>query len=406
MMNLDLNDFGYDLPDDKIAIYPLENRANCKLLVFNKNEITHSKFNDIPKIIPNDALLILNSTKVLPARILLNKPTGAEIELLLLEPKNNLDYQIAINIIKTAEWKCIVGGKNIKVGDVFYIIYENVSVKVEILKRYENQADVRFSWQPKKLSFGKVLENIGRMPLPPYIKRDVEMNDKENYQTIYANNEGSVAAPTAGLHFTSEILEELKCNGVKINELILHIGLGTFVPISTDIDKHKMHSEKIFVSKETVANLFNQYAKNKPVIATGTTSLRTLESLYWFGIRLIRNEINFAEYNRNNGFYINQNDSNEEKFDISVAESFNKLLDFMGKNGLENIQGSTEIFIVPGYKIRTITGLITNFHLPKSTLMLLISAFIGTDNVKKIYAEALQTDYRFLSYGDSMLLMG
>jgi S-adenosylmethionine:tRNA ribosyltransferase-isomerase len=404
--NLDLNDFDYDLPNEKIALYPLENRDSCKLLVFNNNRITHSKFNEIANFISNDSLLILNSTKVLPARILVNKLTGALIEFLLLEPKDkNIDYQIAVSATNSIEWKCIIGGKNIKIGDIFDINYQDIHFNIEILNRYENKADVKFSWHSSKLSFGEVLERIGKIPLPPYIKRDVIDNDKNDYQTIYANKQGSIAAPTAGLHFTEEVLSNIKDKNIKINELILHVGAGTFVPISTSISSHRMHPEKVQVSNKTIFNLLMQYVKNKSVIATGTTSLRTLESLYWFGVKLIKGKTNFETYKENYGFHIEQDEPYKNTHNISVNKSFEELLNFININKLDNIQGSTEIFIVPGYNIKTINGLLTNFHLPKSTLMLLVSAFLGTNNIKKIYQEALLTNYRFLSYGDVMLLL-
>ena len=413
--SFNLNDFDYDLPANKIAIYPLENRANCKLLVFNHKisdkKIIHTHFNNITDFIPTDSLLIINSTKVLPARILLNKPTGALIEFLLLEPSNNVDYQIAINSNKTIEWKCIVGGKNIKIKDKFYIncnnintSYNNINVEIEVLSRNEKEANIRFNWSPEELCFGEILEQIGKIPLPPYIKRNTNENDKNDYQTIYANEQGSVAAPTAGLHFTEDIINKLKINSVKVNEIILHIGMGTFMPIAESIDTHKMHKEKIQVTKETIKNLLTQYSLNKSVIATGTTSLRTLESLYWFAIQLISNNTNFEKYIKNYGFYIEQNEIYNTNYNISLIEAFSRLLEFMDANKLNYIQGSTEIFITPNYNIKTINCLITNFHLPKSTLMLLISAFIGIDNVKNIYKEALQDDYRFLSYGDASLL--
>ena len=408
---LNINDFDYHLPKEKIAYYPAKNRTHSKLLVFDKDKIIHSIFDNISNFISPGSLLIVNSTKVLPARILLKKDTGGVVEFLLLEPYN-MDISTSLNSKVTTDWNCIVGGRNIRVGRMFTVIRDNVIITIEILKRHDNRAVIRFHWKNEEVShtadvltFAEILEKVGQVPLPPYIKRVITDKDISDYQTIYANNLGSVASPTAGLHWTSDILDGLKNSGVKISELNLHIGMGTFVPISGSIKDHKMHSEKLLIHKETIANLLLQYHNNTPVIATGTTSLRTLESLYWFAIQIIKNKINNTRYNENSGFYISQGEIYENKYDIDLVEIFNVLLDFMDKKSLKYLQGSTEIFIVPGYNIKTIDGLITNFHLPKSTLMLLVSAFVGTENIKNIYKEALENNYRFLSYGDSSLLL-
>ena len=408
LAKLELNDYDYELPADKIAVYPAKNRDDSKLLVFNKGEIVHSKFNEITNFIPSKSLLVLNTTKVLPARIKIRRKSGSFIEILLLEPINDkIDYQLAALTAKLVEFRCIIGGRNIKENDVFIeelnIKNVNITLEISILKRYENKADIRFYWGSQDITFGQVLEKIGSLPLPPYIKRNLITSDKINYQTIYGTNEGSVAAPTAGLHFTKEILEDIKIK-YKVIDLLLHIGIGTFVPIKeAAIDKHIMHTERISVSKDTILTLLTQYILNNPVIATGTTTLRTLESLYWFGIDLI-NGLNIENYKKSSGFCIKQEDIYKDKKDISLEKSFSKIIDFMAENSLEKIEGRTSIFIVPGYNIRTIDGLITNFHLPKSTLLLLVSAFIGLDNVNRIYKEALASDYRFLSYGDGSLL--
>lgn len=403
---LELKDYDYALPTDKIAAYPANNRADSKLLVFREDKIIHSKFNEIANFIPENTLLVLNTTKVLPARIKIKRNSGSIIEILLLEPiDERIDYQLSALMTELVEFRCIIGGRNIKEKDVFIekLNINNIEIRLEILilKRYDNKADIRFTWGAK-VTFGQILETIGVLPLPPYIKRDLVTTDKINYQTIYGLSEGSVAAPTAGLHFTSEILEDIKTR-YKVIDLVLHIGMGTFVPIRSSIDKHIMHTERVIVSKDSILILLEQYLLKHPVIATGTTTLRTLESLYWFGIELI-NGLGIEDYKNTNGFYIKQESIYKVKEEISLEKSFNKIIEFMEINKLEKIEGRTSIFIVPGYKIKTIDGLITNFHLPKSTLLLLISSFIGLNNVKRIYQAALSNDYRFLSYGDASLL--
>ncbi len=408
MNELELKDYDYELPTNKIALHPANNRADSKLLVFDKGKIIHSKFNEIANFIPTDALIVLNTTKVLPARIKIKRKSGSVVEFLLLEPANEkIDYQLAALATQEVEFRCIIGGRNIKEGDVFIkelnIKNRNISLEISVLKRYDNKADIRFYWETNDLTFSQLLTEIGALPLPPYIKRDLIAADNMDYQTIYGINEGSVAAPTAGLHFTPKLLEDIKTK-YKVIDLVLHIGIGTFVPIKESIDKHIMHTERIGISKESILTLLEQYTAKKPVIATGTTTLRTLESLYWFGLDLI-NGLGIGNYKKNNGFCIKQEDIYKEKKEVSVEKSFSAIVDFMETNGLEKIEGRTGIFIVPDYKIRTIDGLITNFHLPKSTLLLLVSAFIGLDNVKQVYREALSCGYRFLSYGDVSLLV-
>ena len=412
--NLNLEDFDYDLPEEKIAIFPNEIRENSKLLVFdgNQNKISHNFFTDICNFLPENSLIVINSTKVIPARFLLKKETGGMIELLCIEPiLPSPNPQISIFTQSPTTWECIVGGRKVYEGMELFPISNEISFKAKILKRYENKAIVEFSWKPQNIFFNEILNNLGKIPLPPYLKREVGETDNLRYQTIYANNAGSVAAPTAGLHFSENILNEFNKKNIELAKIILHIGPGTFVPIESEIAEHQMHSEQIFVTKETIEKLTANYSNPKNfTVATGTTSLRTLETLYWIGIKILLKDIHSNDFQTLNGFHLEQNYSYQkglavENLTIEVKDVFSAILDKMNELQLEVLQGRTQLFIVPSYQIRTVNALITNFHLPKSTLLLLVSAFVGTDNCKAIYKSALQNDYKFLSYGDSSLLI-
>ena len=416
--NFSLDDFDYNLPNDVIAQYPNEEREKSKLLVFDKqsNNYTHTTFNNIDNFLPKDSLIVLNSTKVIPARFFMRKKTGGIIELLCIAPyAPSKDPQITMNAKGKCCWECIVGGRNVIPNMILYLdnYYNNnyinytlkdIDLKAHILSRNENKAIVEFIWN-KKVTFRTVLETIGKMPLPPYIRREAENIDKERYQTVYANISGSVAAPTAGLHFSNSVLKSLLNKNINFANIILHVGPGTFVPITTTIEKHKMHFEQIFIDIKTIKKIAEQYSKkNSFVISTGTTSLRTLETLYWVGVKSIKKELElinneYAVLEQNYAYSLNNNET------YSVYEAFNALIEYITKKNINNLECYTQLFIIPGYKIKTINALITNFHLPKSTLLLLVSAFIGIDNCKKIYREALANSYRFLSYGDSSLLI-
>ena len=470
---LNLNDFDYELPENKIALFPNEKREQSKLLVFessykentvidgrmqyaptvgaycirpsrNDSKITHSSFDKICDFIPENSLVILNSTKVIPARFAMKKESGGVVELLLTEPIfPSQDPQITISSNSPTVWECIVGGRKIlentiltpighmqcattspqfndSRGKVCSPIENNtewqanpaptrnagvLNLKAFIKKRYENKATVEFSWQPENFSFAEVLELLGKIPLPPYIKREVSEIDKNRYQTVYAKIAGSVAAPTAGLHFSENIFSDFKNKNIEIAEVVLNVGPGTFVPIETEINFHQMHSEQIFVSKKTIEMLSENYLKEKSfTVATGTTSLRTLETLYWFGVRLLREDFDVENFDNSSGFFLEQNYPYLTKMDFTVEETFSILVDFLNKKNIDLLHLRTQLFIVPSYKIRTANALITNFHLPKSTLLLLVSAFVGTENCKNIYSSALENNYKFLSYGDSSLL--
>ena len=408
---LSLDEFYYDLPNNSIAQYPNKERSNSKLLVFNRdtNNITHTVFNNIYNYLPDNSLLVRNSTKVIPARFFMKKPTGGIIELLCISPISpSHDPQITIGAINKCSWECIVGGHHVKEGLILSLqdnsndFLNKTDFKAKILSRKENKAIVEFVWQGDS-PFQKILENAGKIPLPPYIKREAENIDKTRYQTIYANIAGSVAAPTAGLHFSEEVLNNLSKKNIKISNVILHVGPGTFVPITTSIQEHNMHFEQIYIDKFTLNTLLEEYKKSNPfVIATGTTSLRTLETLYWLGIKSLNNEFELVD----NNVILEQNYPYSANVDnVSPYEALSSLLQQLEKRNIDNLECHTQLFITPGYKIKTIKALITNFHLPKSTLLLLVSAFIGINNWKHIYKEALDNDYKFLSYGDSSLLI-
>lgn len=388
---ININDYHYNLPEDRISKYPLSNRAKSKLLVANSklNKITHHTFEDVVDILPDNTSLYINKTKVISGRFYMRKETGGRAELLLVEPiEPSNDPQIALQAKGTAVWKAIIGGKRIRVGNKLVEI--NGSVKAEIIEKEANEVKVKLDWD--KGTFSELLLDAGVLPLPPYLNRESEEKDKETYQTVFAENDGSIAAPTAGLHFTDEILDKLKAKGIKIRELILHVGPGTFLPVSSDnVSEHKMHSEMFSIDKSLLQNLKSDIEENRKIVCVGTTSIRTMESLFWAG----NNIDSFIETGLINQWspYINKNN-------LIPIEAINQLIDNSPK---ETIQGKTELIIVPGYEFKFTDGLFTNYHVPKSTLLLLVSAFVG-GMWTEIYGSALKNDYRFLSYGDSSLL--
>lgn len=398
---INLDEYNYHLPNEKIADFPESKRNFSKLLfadVINK-KIEYYKFNDIINLLPENTSLVINSTKVIAARIFMEKPTGGKAEILCTNPlEPSVDPQIVMQNKKNCVWDCIIGGKRIKEGMI--LINKDNDFTAKIIKRYDNKAIVKFEWDDNK-TFGEILSEMGKIPLPPYIRRDTQDLDKERYQTIYAKAQGSVAAPTAGLHFTDNIIEDIKNNGININEVILHVGPGTFVPISEDVNNHHMHKERIFIDINTLTNIYKDIKSKKKIIATGTTSVRTLESLFWAGQKIY----SFGRIELNNKF-INQWDpyySYEKK--INAVESLETLIEYLDKNEIKLLSGETSLFIVPGYDFKIINGMITNFHLPKSTLILLVAAFTGKDLWRYIYSSAIENNFRFLSYGDSSLLL-
>lgn len=393
MLNNKLEDFKYELPEEKIPDQPLQDRSASKLLVYN-GEIQHSSFKSLPGFIPDQALLFLNNTKVIPARIFMQKSTGANIEIFLLKPLEPFkESASAMQVRKQTTWQCMIGNKRKwKKGD--QLILEVISERnFTLTASYHNheQNEVTFEWS-EDLTFSEVLEFVGEMPLPPYMNRRATDNDKPRYQTVYSINEGAVAAPTAGLHFTNAVLADLKRKNVKLQYLTLHVSAGTFQPIKTEkITDHPMHYEQVIVTKENLSALIRHEGL---VIPIGTTSMRTLESLYWYGIKWMKHG--------DSSFFVDK----LFPYQFKGIELPNKkeVFQFLADNmESDELKGGTEIFIFPGYTFRVCDALVTNFHMPGSTLLLLIAAFVG-DDWKKIYDEALQKDYRFLSYGDSSLL--
>lgn len=395
-----LSDYWYNLPDEKIAKYPLAKRDQSRLLVYKgtTGEIEHKSFTNMVDHLPADASLFFNNTKVIPARLLFQKATGATIEIFLLEPKAP-STEIATTMLAQSKttWHCMI--KNMKKWKHGEVLMRSLTIEGKAIAVKARLIDpvapiVTLTWGGA-IPFAKLLEGFGEVPLPPYLKRKAEDADKQTYQTVYSEKDGAVAAPTAGLHFTQEVLHKIKDKGIKTHFLTLHVSAGTFQPIKEEmIANHPMHSEQMVVSRENVLAIY----QSKRTFAVGTTSMRTLESLYWFGAKLIlESDASFVIEKLMPYQYEQGNLPTKE-------ESIKAILAYMDKQQVDVINGQTSIFIFPGYKFRICDGLITNFHQPGSTLILLVAAFIGKD-WRKVYSEALSNDYRFLSYGDSSLLI-
>ncbi|MEZ4935393.1 MAG: S-adenosylmethionine:tRNA ribosyltransferase-isomerase [Saprospiraceae bacterium] len=395
---INIQDFNYELPDLHIAKYPLSERDASKLLVWQQGEILHEQFLHLPDLLQGDEVLYFNNTKVIPARLFFTKETGSLIETFLLSPLSPALVEQAMQATGTTTWACAIGNlKRWKDGLVLRRTLEidgrEVLLQAHLSDR--QQQVVRYEWSAPQLPFVKIIEAGGVVPIPPYLNRNAEASDRTTYQTVYSKREGAVAAPTAGLHFTPKVLEAVANKGVRLEELTLHVSAGTFKPVTDEnaID-HEMHVEQVAVSRKNVEALLH----GRRVIAVGTTSMRTLESLYWFGVRLRNNPT--AE------FSIGQYEPYHQNSDLpDLKTAATQVLDFMTRKGLEELHGTTQIYIVPGYQFRVCDALITNFHQPCSTLLLLVSAFVGGDDWRSIYDAALNNDYRFLSYGDSSLLV-
>jgi S-adenosylmethionine:tRNA ribosyltransferase-isomerase len=384
-----ISEYQYELPEEKIALFPVEPRDSSKLLKLEDKKITHHSFQDISSLLPAQSLLVFNQTKVIQARLMLQKDSGAAIELLLLEPvEPSSEVLLTMGSKKTVVWECMVGNK--KRWKEQSVVSQN-SVGFSWENREKNW--VRISWNDDRV-FAELLAELGEMPIPPYLNRASTDKDKEVYQTVYAHNEGSVAAPTAGLHFTDQVFQSLKERAIGAEFITLHVGAGTFKPVSTtNALEHDMHAEKMYFTEENIRNLIQH---NETIIPVGTTSMRSLESLYWFGVGLINKKLDT--------FKIPQYFPYENETTINKSIALTAVLDFMNIHNVETLEGLTSIYIVPGYQFRMCDGIITNFHQPGSTLMLLIAALIG-DTWKDVYQVALNSDYRFLSYGDSSLLL-
>ncbi|MFA8434239.1 MAG: S-adenosylmethionine:tRNA ribosyltransferase-isomerase [Marinifilaceae bacterium] len=396
--NIQIVDFTYDLPDHRIAKYPLKDRDQSKLLVYRDGNIEEDKFVKLPDYVSPGTLMVFNNTKVIQARLIFHKETGARIEIFCLEPLSPADYALAFQVKGECTWKCIVGNLRKWKSGVLRMpfVYEGKEyfLSAERINGLEGAHEVRFCWEPSDLSFSDVLELTGRIPIPPYLNRDTEESDLVRYQTVYSKFEGSVAAPTAGLHFTNDVFNDFEKKSVQREELTLHVGAGTFKPVKAEyIGGHEMHTEHIQVTAHSLESILS---KEGDVIAVGTTSVRSLESLYWMGVKLL-------EKKENPGL-LEQWEAYDLSSEYSVAESYQAIIKYMEEQELALFNAATQIIIAPGYQFKVIKGLVTNFHQPQSTLLLLISALVG-DDWRKIYDYALQNDFRFLSYGDSSLLM-
>lgn len=398
--HIDIDRFDYALPDGRIAKFPLEERSASKLLVYRQGEIGERRFRDIGEILPAGSLLVFNNTRVIRARIIMHKPSGARVEVFCLEPHTPADYERAFAVRGTCRWSCIVGNLRKWKEGPLQIDFEWRGATERLLAWREGEGGreqtVRFEWGAD-LSFGELLELLGRIPIPPYLNRESAEIDNTRYQTVYSKFEGSVAAPTAGLHFTPELIARMEAQGFSFEEVTLHVGAGTFLPVKTqDAAAHPMHTEHFEIRRASIARLLE---KRDAVVAVGTTSVRTLESLAALGWRIRQSGSPEAER------VVGQWELYDLPEDFTGEEALRTLLEYMEREGIEKLKASTQIMITPlGYRFRIVRNIITNFHQPKSTLLLLVSAYVG-DDWRRIYDYALAHDFRFLSYGDSSLLM-
>ena len=400
--HIHISDYNYPLPDDRIAKFPIDRRDHSKLLIYNRGEVSEDKFYNLHDYLPKGSLMVFNNTRVIQARIHFRKETGALIEVFLLEPAAPSDYEQMFQTTSRCEWLCLVGNlKKWKGGSllrVFDINGKHVVLTATRIKEAGTSQRVGFSWDNAAVSFAEILDAVGELPIPPYLNRDTQESDKTPYQTVYSKIKGSVAAPTAGLHFTNDVLKSLDDAGIDREEVTLHVGAGTFKPVkSEEIEGHEMHTEYICVHKGTLEKLLQH---DCCAIAVGTTSVRTLESLYYMGVKLQKNpNLTEDELHVNQWQPYDDNDS-----DITPKEAIANILNYLNTNELETLHSSTQIIIAPGYEYKIVKMLVTNFHQPQSTLLLLVSAFVHGD-WHKIYDYALAHDFRFLSYGDSSLLI-
>ena len=419
--HIKISDYNYDLPDERIAKFPIAQRDHSKLLVYKHGEVSDDVFHHLPTYLPQGALMIFNNTKVIQARLHFRKETGALIEVFLMEPAEPTDYELMFQTTGHCSWLCMIGNlKKWKEGSLKrdFEIKGNKLTLSATMRRGDTLGSeaqemvakgggtnywVDFDWDNDKVSFAEILEAVGELPIPPYLNRKTEESDKTTYQTVYSKIKGSVAAPTAGLHFTDAVLKDLDAHGIDREEVTLHVGAGTFKPVkSLEIEGHQMHTEYIVVHRRSLEKLIKHECR---VIAVGTTSVRTIESIYYMGVHLLKHpEANEEE------LHVNQWDPYELSEDgnlvdgITPMQAIQAIIDYLDRNGLEALHSSTQIIIAPGYQYKIVKMLVTNFHQPQSTLLLLVSAFLKGD-WKKVYDYALSHDFRFLSYGDSSLLI-
>lgn len=397
-----IKDFQYVLPSHQIAHFPLGERDESRLLIYENGLISEKSFSNIPEHLPQGSTLVLNNSRVIEARILFKKDTGATIEIFCLEPAEKLKHtEHALHVHGKVLWQCLIGGASKwKHGDILekelMVEGKKISLKARYVEKVADSFIIEFSWEPAFYGFVEILHAAGIIPLPPYIKRKPVEADAERYQTVFAKTAGSVAAPTAALHFTQETFDGLNRKNISTEFITLHVGAGTFKPVKTEtIAEHKMHSEEFQVSINTLTRL----AESKELIAVGTTSLRTLESIYWIGVKISKGLLSEDENITLDQWEVYELDSEL----ISYEQSLNTIINFLKKKGEEVLFCHTSLIIVPGYKFYSAKALITNFHQPQSTLLLLVAAFIG-DDWRKVYDYALENNFRFLSYGDSSLL--
>lgn len=399
--SIKIADYNYPLADERIAKFPLAERDHSKLLIYDKGEVKEDIFTSLPTYLPKGALMVFNNTKVIQARLRFTKETGAQIEVFLLEPANPIDYAVSFTTKGQCTWQCMIGNlkrwkegllqKEINVGG------ETVTLAVNKLRPMGTSHEVEFTWTGD-YTFAEILEAVGELPIPPYLNRETQESDKRTYQTVYSKIKGSVAAPTAGLHFTENVLNELDKVGIDREELTLHVGAGTFKPVkSEEIADHEMHSEYIVVKRQTVEKLIKH---DGWAIAVGTTSVRTLESLYYIGKKILRN----PDASEDDLHVCQWEPYEEDLSNVSTLESLKAILNYLDRHNLPALHTTTQIIIAPGYEYHIVKMMLTNFHQPQSTLLLLVSAFVK-GNWRTIYDYALSHDFRFLSYGDSSLLM-
>ena len=395
---LRIEDYNYPLPDERIAKYPLSERDSSKLLRYENGKVSEYVFRDIPGLLPDNAIMVFNDTKVVPARLHFVRPTGARIEIFCLQPVKPEEYNLSFAATESCTWKCVIGNAKKWKGDMLTLYNPQedeavtaLNMRAELVSRESETGIVRFSWDGGH-PFSRVLEICGTIPIPPYLNRESEALDVERYQTLYAKIRGSVAAPTAGLHFTEKVLSEIKARGIDMETVCLHVGAGTFLPVKdSEVSKHSMHREPFVVSLDFLKDILES---GKKIIAVGTTSVRTLESLYYVGVSCIEkghpeDVEQWAPYTR--------------EYEPTTREAIAALVKYLEDNSLTELKVGTRIIIVPGFKFRLVDVMVTNFHQPESTLILLVSAFVGGD-WRTIYDYALSHDFRFLSYGDSSLL--
>lgn len=397
--DIKIDDFDYILPDTKIAKHPVNERDHSKLLLWDSEECHTHVFYEIPELLSADDHLVCNNTRVIRARLRFPKPTGASIEIFCLEPHNPSDYAVSFQTTSACEWQCLVGNsKKWKEGPLSLPLGSDGTMlkATRISSTADNMSCIiRFEWDMPDTNFADILMLLGELPIPPYLNRPTEESDQTSYQTVYSKIKGSVAAPTAGLHFTEEVLSRIssRCSG--ISEITLHVGAGTFQPVkSANIGGHPMHKETISVTRHTIENIILHLGH---IVAVGTTSVRTLESLYYIGCQLLAD-------NSERDIMVGQWEPYESEHTVDAKDALQAVIDYLDIHGMTELNAETRIIIVPSFRFRIVSKLITNFHQPKSTLLLLISAFVGLENWRKIYDYALDNDFRFLSYGDSSLL--